>query len=162
MLSLARFISKLMTLVSVTLMVLLCVPIIIEAVMRAIGQPTIWVFETTLYALIFLGFLGNAMAIKSGAHFRVTVLCQIFPQWRPALDVIAHVSTLVFAALIVAAGSYFVWYSWSQDILSATLLEVPMWIPQLAIPIGGLGLFLQTLVVLVSGEDPSAEHVIGD
>jgi hypothetical protein len=33
-----------------------------------------------------------------------------------------------------------------------------MWIPQLAIPLGGLGLFTQTLVVMSDGEDESVKH----
>jgi TRAP-type C4-dicarboxylate transport system permease small subunit len=115
-----------------------------------------------LYLFIFLGFLGNALAIKSGAHFRVTLLIQLFPRRQRIFDLIAFGTTLLFAVLIISAGSYFVWYSWSNDILSASLLEIPMWIPQLAIPIGGLGLFLQTLVTLVEGDDPADEHFIGD
>lgn len=162
MISTAKTVGKAMTAVSIGLMLILCLPIAYEALMRALGRPTVWVFETTLYLFIFLGFLGNALAIKSGAHFRVTLLIQIFPRWQRMFDLIAFGTTLLFAVLIISAGSYFVWYSWSNDILSASLLEIPMWIPQLAIPIGGLGLFLQTLVTLVEGDDPTDEHFIGD
>jgi C4-dicarboxylate transporter, DctQ subunit len=151
-----------MTAVSITLMALLCLPIAYEAVARAFGAPTIWVFETTLYAFVFLGFLGNALAVQKGAHFRVTLLIDVFPQSRRVFDAIAQISTLAFAMLIIAAGSYFVWYSLSNGILSATLLEVPLWLPQLAIPLGGLGLFLQTLVTMCEGAAESAEQVIGD
>jgi C4-dicarboxylate transporter, DctQ subunit len=162
MISAAKAVGRVMTAVSIALMALLCLPIAYEAVARAFGAPTIWVFETTLYAFVLLGFLGNALAVQRGAHFRVTLLIDIFPQSKQAFDAIAQLSTLAFAMLIIAAGSYFVWYSWSNGILSATLLEVPLWLPQLAIPLGGLGLFLQTLVTMVEGADENAEQVIGD
>jgi len=162
MLALAQAIGRAMTVVSIILMIVLCIPIAYEAIARYFGAPTIWVFETTLYALIFLGFLGNALAVGSGAHFRVTLLLELYPAARPLLDWISRVATLVFALLIMGSGGYFVWYSFTSDIRSATLLEVPLWIPQLAIPLGGLGLFLQTLVMLITGEEARELHIQND
>ena len=158
----AEAVGKAMTAVSMVLMLVLCLPITYEAVARSFGYPTIWVFETTLYAFIFLGFLGNALAIQAGAHFRVTLLPDLFPRFARAFDLVAIFATLGFALLIIAAGLYFAHYSWTNDILSATLLEVPLWIPQLAIPLGGLGLFLQTLVVLLRGGPMTVSHTVGD
>jgi len=162
MVRLAQTIGKAMTFVSIALMMILCIPITYEAVARAFNAPTIWVFETTLYAFIFLGFLGNALAVQSGAHFRVTLLLEIFPSKRRVFDRIAQVSTLGFALLIIASGVYFMGYTIANDIVSATLLEVPLWIPAMAIPLGGLGLFLQTLVQMISGEGPAQAREAGD
>ncbi len=162
MIGAARTVGKAMTFVSITLMLLLAVPIVYEAAMRTFGRPTIWVFETTLNSFIFLGFLGNALAVRTGAHFRITLLMELFPRYRRAFDLLAYGAVLLFSILIISAGGYFAWYSWSNSIVSATLLEIPMWIPQLAIPLGGLGLFLQTLVVIVNGEDEAIMHVDAD
>jgi C4-dicarboxylate transporter, DctQ subunit len=162
MIRIANLIGRGMTFVSIALMIVLCIPVTYEAIVRALGLPTIWVFETTLYALIFMGFLGNALAVRSGAHFRVTLLMELMPNYRWVFNLIAHLTTLAFALLIIAGGLYFVWYSWSNMILSATMLEVPIWIPQLAIPLGGMGLFLQTLVLLVTGQEPEHSHMVGD
>jgi len=162
MIKLAQLIGKGMTFASITLMIVLCVPITYEAIARAFNAPSIWVFETTLYAFIFLGFLGNALAVRSGAHFRVTVLLELFPSKRPLFDRIAQLATLGFAVLIIASGVYFMGYSISNHIVSATLLEVPLWVPQLAIPLGGLGLFLQTLVQIVAGEMPVDSKMVGE
>ncbi len=163
MINLARQIGRGMTFVSITLMIVLCLPITYEAVARAFNAPTIWVFETTLYAFIFLGFLGNALAVRSGAHFRVMILVGVFPKAKKYFDLTAQLFTLAFAVLIMASGSYFVWYALSGSILSATMLEIPMWIPQLSIPLGGLGLFLQTVVSMATGEGVDEEiQVFGD
>lgn len=158
MIPLARLIGKAMTLVSIGLMILLSLPIAYEAIARSFGAPTIWVFETTLYAFVFLGFLGNVLAVQTGAHFRVTLLPDILQEARWIFDLIAQLATLTFAMLIVAAGLYFVWYQIENDIVSATLLEVPLWIPGLAIPLGGLGLFLQTLVQMITGQTIDHSH----
>ena len=157
MLTIATAIGRAMTAVSTALILLLALPIAYEAVARAFGHPTIWVFETNLYAFIFLGFLGNVLAVQRGAHFRVMLVAELFgPVSRRVFDLVAHVSVLLFAVLIIASGLYYVWYSLSNHILSGTLLNVPLWIPELAVPLGGLGLFLQTLVVLMGGGDPHA------
>ncbi|WP_420393157.1 TRAP transporter small permease [Acuticoccus sp.] len=158
----AETVGRAMTVVSIALMLMLCLPIAYEAVARAFGFPTIWVFETTLYAFIFLGFLGNALAVRAGSHFRVTLLATAFPALKPALDWIAVGATVVFALLIIASGVYFAAYSFEGDILSSTLLEVPLWIPQLAIPLGGLGLLLETLVAATRHRGLPVSHVMGD
>lgn len=160
MLGVAKSVGNTMTLLSIVLMVFLCIPVAYEAIARSFGAPTIWVFETTLYAFIFLGFLGNSLAVQTGSHFRVMLLVQMFPGMKKYLDLIAQISTLIFAALVISSGVYFVWYNYTNNILSATLLEVPLWIPALAIPLGGLGLLLQTLVQLITGESVDDSHVI--
>jgi C4-dicarboxylate transporter DctQ subunit len=156
--TIAEWICQVMTMASMALLGILAFPIAFDATMRALGHPTLWVFEATLYIFIAAGFLGNALAMGSGAHFRVMLLAQLFPRIQPALDWLALLLTLLFAVLLIGAGSYYVWYSWSNAIVSATLLEVPLWIPELALPVGGLGLFLQTLIHIAEGRMPEGEY----
>jgi C4-dicarboxylate transporter DctQ subunit len=150
-------IGQAMTVLSVVLMVLLALPIIYDAVLRAFGYPTIWVFETTLYAFIFLAFLGNALAVKRGSHFRVTIFLQLFPQSKKTFDLISNISIVLFSLLVISSGAYFTWYSWSNSIVSSTLLEVPQWIPNLAVPLGGIGLLMQTIVQMCCGMPEHSE-----
>lgn len=89
----------------------------------------------------------------------MTLLADLFPNARRAFDLLAHVSVLLFAVLIISSGSYFAWYSWTNNTVSASLLEIPMWIPQTAIPLGGVGLFLQTLVAISHGGKEEIPHV---
>ncbi|QOR37449.1 TRAP transporter small permease subunit [Billgrantia diversa] len=159
MIQISEFVGRVFTYISIALMLFLSIPIAYEAVMRSFGHPTIWVFETTLYSFIFLGFMGNVLAVKSGTHFRVTLLADLFPRYRRIFDLLAHFSVLLFAVLIIASGSYFAWYSWTHDTVSASLLEIPMWIPQIAIPLGGVGLFLQTLVAISRGGREDLPHI---
>lgn len=162
MLMLTRQIGRLMTAISLVLMLLLCIPITYEAAARAFNMPTIWVFETTLYAFVFLGFLGNYLAIQTGAHFRVMLLVELFPNLSGVFNLISQLATLVFAVLIIASGIYFMWYSITNHIVSATLLEIPLWIPQIAIPLGGLGLLLKTVEQMITGEIVDEHKIVGD
>lgn len=146
-------VGRIMSACTLVLLILLSVLIFYDALMRAFGYPTIWVFETSLYSFIFIGFLGNALAVKRKAHFRVTFLIGLFPRSRKALDFISDLSLLLFGGLLISSGIYFTHYLWTNSVASSSLLETPMWIPSLAIPLGGLGLILQTLVSML-GDDP--------
>lgn len=152
------WLCRVMTVASVVLVIILAFPITYNATVREFHRPTIWVFEVVGYLLIAAGFLGNPVAMKSGAHFRVTLLQQWFPGLRRILNIFSLLMTLLFALLLVGTGIYFVWYSWSNHILSGTILDVPLWIPELGIPLGGIGLFLQTLVLLMTGREPGADE----
>lgn len=162
-----RNFCRALTVLSMALIAILALPITYEALMRMAGHPTLWVFQISLYFFIAAGFLANPAAMKSGAHFRVTILLTLFPRLKRYLNIFAMLMTLFFSIILIGTGLYFVYYSWSNDIVSASLFEVPMWIPQLSLPLGGLGLFMQTLVMLITGEAPSEEEqaaadVIGD
>lgn len=143
-------IGTIMSACALILMIILSLLIFYDALMRSFGYPTIWVFETSLYSFIFIGFIGNALAVKRKAHFRVIFLADIFPRLRRTLDFISDASILLFGVLLTASGIYFTHYLWTNSVLSSSLLETPMWIPSLAIPLGGLGMILQTVVSMLS------------
>ncbi len=138
--------------VSALIVMLLAVPVIYDAVARDVGHPTTWGFEITLYALIAAAYLANADALKHGHHFRVRVMLTIFPRAARYLDWLAWGTTLVFGAVIAVAGAMFVLYSYANDIHAPTLLGTPLFVPQLAIPLGGAALVLQALALLLAGE----------
>lgn len=132
-------------------------PIAYDAVARSMGNPTIWVFEVSLYGLIAAGFLTNAMALATGSHFRITLVGHLFPRAKPWLDFFALLVTLIFSFILIYASAQFVLYSWDFGIRSNSLLSVPQFIPQLALPIGGAALALQTVVQLLRGRMPDHE-----
>lgn len=135
-------------------------PIAYDAIARSMGHPTIWVFEISLYGLIAAGFLTNALALTTGSHFRITILGHLFPRAKPWLDLFALLVTLAFALVLIYASSRFVHYSWSFGIRSNSLLSVPQFIPQLALPLGAVALALETVSLLLRGRMP--EHGIDE
>jgi C4-dicarboxylate transporter DctQ subunit len=140
--------------VGIVIIGLLPFPIAYDAVARFFGEPTIWVFETSLYALIAAAFLANGMALADGAHFRITMLGHVWPGAKKGLDLAALIVTLAFALTLIFASARFVQYSWDVNIHSHSLLEVPQFLPELALPIGAVALALQTLAQLLRGAMP--------
>ncbi len=162
-LRIAEWLEKLGDLVSfvaIAFISLLPLPILYDVAARTAGKPTDWAFEYTLYALIGGGFLANAFACKHGSHFRVTTLLNLFPSAKKMLDRFAYVAMLGFSGIVTVAGALLVAYSFGNDIHSSSLLGIPLYLPQVLIPIGSGALFLQTLAFLLRDEFPESHELI--
>ncbi len=125
---------------------------IAEIVARGVFSTSLgFSWEVSGYLLGAVIFLGAANALRSGSHVRISFLLDMLPRhFSRALDV---ASTLV-AALITAYMTYAFfklgWTSWSREIVSATVVQTPLFIPQLIFAIGLATLFLQLVARLLS------------
>jgi C4-dicarboxylate transporter, DctQ subunit len=148
-------VARAMAWVGIAIVGLLPFPIAYDAAARFLGHPTLWVFEVSLYALVAAAFLANGMTLADGAHFRITVLEHVWPRAKKYIDVAVLLITLAFALTLIVASARFVQYSWNFDIRSNTLLSVPQYLPELALPIGGFALALQTAAQLLRAAMPA-------
>ncbi len=123
--------------------ILLPLPVFYEVMMDQLQQPPIWVFETTGYAIIMIAFAASGFALKTGHHFRVTLLPDRFPVLDRPLQRLAGLLQLAFGLMLMVAGGEQALNSWVEWTTSDTLLAVPQVWPQLAFPIGGLAMVLQ-------------------
>jgi TRAP-type C4-dicarboxylate transport system permease small subunit len=156
----ARFlehIGQVISVAAVAIVAVLAFPIFYDALARKAGAPTTWVFEMSQYALIAGGFLANAYALKYGNHFRVQVLHSALPRLRRALDDLSLGVTLLFGVIIAYGGGMLVHYSYVNGVRSASILDIPLYVPQAMIPLGGVVLALQAGALLLLRESPS-EH----
>lgn len=156
--TLARFLERvgqIMSVVAIAVVAALAFPIFYDALARKAGIPTTWVFEASQYALITGVFLANAYALKHGNHFRVQLLFSVFPRLRRAFDDLALAVTLAFGAIIALGGGMLVHYSYVNGIRSASIFDIPLYIPQTMIPLGGLALVLQAAALLILRESAS-------
>jgi len=154
----ARLLERLgqaMGFAAVVVVAVLAFPIFYDAMARKAGAPTIWVFEVSQYALITGVFLANAYALKHGNHFRVELLTGMLPRQRRHFDDLALAVTGAFGVIVTAGGAMLAHYSYVNDIHSASLLNIPMFIPQSTVPLGGLALTLQAAAMLILRESPS-------
>jgi len=147
-------VSRVFTFASITIFAALAIPVSYDAVSRSLKAPSIWVFDVSLYLLIAAAFLGNALALRSGAHFRMVFLFKLFPAWRRFGDRLAFGATALFAAATLWLTIRYVQESWDYDLHSGTILNAPLWLPQLAMPLGALALLLEACRILLTGEYP--------
>lgn len=145
--------------ISTAIISLLAFPMIYDVVLRTLGHPTIWAYEITTYALIAGTFLANAQALRAGKHFRVTFLLKSYPSLAKPLDSFALVVTLLFGLILTVSGWEYVVEAYSSDLHSPTLLNVPLYLPRLAIPLGGLSLMIQAAINLLTGQYPDTHDL---
>lgn len=130
----------------------IAVSVIVEVIARSVfSAPTLWAVEISTYAIIATGFLGSAFVLRRGRHLEINLLTSRLPlpaqKW---VGVLTDACGAAFCLLVCLGGMRFVELSHIMGAVSVSELRVPLWIPQLTIPIGFalLGLeFLSRIMV---------------
>jgi TRAP-type C4-dicarboxylate transport system permease small subunit len=121
--------------------------IVWEVISRGVfDAPTEWVMEISTYCIVIAGFLGMGVAYAGKKHIHVDIFVS---RMSPKL----HTYVELFTSVIGAFYSYlFMVQSWDMVMLSLelnncapTTLGTPLWIPQMAMPIGFAVLLLQII-----------------
>ena len=125
-----------------------------------LGQPQTWSDELVGYLMVSMVMLGAAEALRRGEHIEVDLLTErLSPRWRRIAKIWGQAATAFVAAVLMVAGWEMVAFSADVGLLSDGYLEVPMWIPQLAVPVGAGLLLLTALggVIRLMFEAPEGE-----
>ncbi|ETW13763.1 hypothetical protein ATO8_07031 [Roseivivax marinus] len=127
-----------------------------EVFMRAVLNDSLDVVEELAgYGVVLLTFFGASLALRRDALFRVEFLANALP--RKVLRTL----TALFVCASIVACAILAWKcfgtvqsSFSRGKFAPTVLETPLWIPQLILPIGFalLVVFLvEKLLILARG-----------
>jgi len=121
----------------------------LEVVLRnTIGVSLQFMEEVSSYLLVLITFLAFSVSLRDGALFRVDVLSERLPVFtRNILQVVLDLVSIGIVVILLRATSLHVWSSFSRGTISPTELSLPLWIPQLAMPVG----LIFVLLVLVAG-----------
>jgi len=114
-----------------------------------VGRPTTWALEVVSYLLVTSTCLGAGYTLRVHAHIAVDVVRKLFP--RPIQQVLYRLTILVIigcALVLVVWGVEDVISSMKLGDVSLTPLAMPLWIPQLSIPVGSTLLLVQALELL--------------
>ena len=114
-----------------------------------------WAEEIMLYMMVGCVFLGNGVVAWSGRQLRMDVILGMMPpKARDAFDLLAEL-TLIGTSLTI------VWFAWPviRDLFlfdqRSQSADVPMYIPQILVPIGLSIMALLVAVRLLTGGDAS-------
>jgi C4-dicarboxylate transporter DctQ subunit len=143
-------VTRLICYFAVALILLLPLPVLYEVIADQLEQPPIWVFETTGYAIIMIAFAASGYGLATGHHFKVDLLARRFPELGIPLAILSGVLEAAFGLILVIAGSMQAYGAFEQDMRSDTLLAVPLFLPMLAFPIGGLAILLQGIAQILT------------
>lgn len=141
--------------------VLLCVLILVQVVTRLFLLPVAGLDEVAAWAVAGSAMLPLAYTFRHAAHIRVDLI--ISHVGRGAKRMMEIVS-LVLAAAMVSFMAYaaidMVWDSFEFGEMSSGQIVVPLWLPQIPLPVG-VSVFaialLDDLVTVLIGGAPSWE-----
>jgi C4-dicarboxylate transporter DctQ subunit len=125
--------------------------------------PLNWAEELTLYLMVWIVFVGGAVAVRTRGHIAVDLLpLALSPAGRRLLAIGVALVALVFFAV-------FFWYS-GQHVLrvrsigqSTPVMGAPMWLAYLAMPVGSFLMALRTVQFLLRAfreRAPEGAHAI--
>jgi TRAP-type C4-dicarboxylate transport system permease small subunit len=166
MVALAR-IETAMAWIAATLLALTGVLLSYEVVARYVfNAPTIWAAETSQLCLIWSCPVALAWLLTNGKHIRVGVLTP----WLPPLG--RRVTEICSNLVILAFSAWTVWYGWDiffdsfeRGRTTGTMLDLPSWINEAAIPAGFALLALSSLAAILrtlSGGDIPLDQEFGE
>jgi C4-dicarboxylate transporter DctQ subunit len=126
-----------------------------------------WAQEITIYMFVWMAKFGAAYGVRTGIHVGVDVLInRLSTPWRNTFVVVGLLAGALFTGTIGILGAGFV-YDLSHTTNTSEVLEVPIWIVYLAIPLGSLLMCFRFLQVawrfIRAGELPKHDpaHVEG-
>lgn len=132
------------------LLVAMVVLIASEVVLRSIfGRSLEFTEDVAGYLLVGAGFLGFGVALIDGEIFTVDFIYKALPRrlqtfLQIGFDVIAIIVSVVITWQLCA----FVLSSYRRGIVETSALAMPLWLPQLVMPIGSFLLIVALLVRL--------------
>jgi TRAP-type C4-dicarboxylate transport system permease small subunit len=116
---------------------LICVIIVAQIGARLIGEQIPAADDFAAWAMAASAFLALPYALHHGDHIRVTLILQRLPQGvQRGVELIATLTGLGLSAWAGWHACVFVFESWQYHEVAQGLLRVPLWIPQLAMPLG--------------------------
>lgn len=113
-------------------------------------SPTIWAAELSQLCLIWGTLLAMPWALEKRRHIAVDALVLRLPRRaRTMIDGLVMMLTAVFCAFVFWKGAEIFWDSFERGRGSGTMLGLPAWVPELAVPVGFALLFLQSILEAV-------------
>ncbi len=132
-------------------MILLLVMVLLSILGRQFGFHVRGTDAYAGYMMAGAGFFALAHTLKRGEHIRVTLLLQALkPKPRRALEIFSLASAVLLSSLLA-------WFSVSLCVQSYTIHDIstgndatPLWIPQLAMAVGTVILFIAFVDELIA------------
>ena len=144
-------VSKLAAAVGAGVVVLMMLVVSYSVVNRYIlNTPITWTDELSGYLVVALVMLGAADALRRGDHISVDLItARLAKRGKQVVEIWSCIVVLVFSSVLLISSKKTIEYSVNFEIVSEGYLEVPMWIPQSFLILGGLLVFLVALAKLI-------------
>ena len=109
-----------------------------SVVMRyLLNTPQTWTDELVGYFLVYIVMLGVSEALRHEEHIAVDLITgRLGSRGRLATEIWGMIAVIGVSGAMLISGYGMVEFSHTVGLISDGYVEAPMWIPQLALPIG--------------------------
>jgi TRAP-type C4-dicarboxylate transport system permease small subunit len=116
-----------------------------------LNRPAVWVDELSGYLLVAAVMLAAADALLEGEHIAVDILTERLSARGRRWTFLGGLIAVALSALLLAIeGADMVGFSRRVGLMSNGYLAVPMWIPQLLVPIGATLMLAAAVIAFVA------------
>lgn len=113
-------------------------------------RPTIWAAELSQLCLIWGCLLAMAYLLKARRHITVNAVTSLLPARAQKIAVAIALTVVIVFSLIVTIWGWDIFHdSFSRGRTTGSLLNLPIWIAELSVPVGFGLLAVQGLVELI-------------
>ena len=143
-------VSKFSAAIGAGVVVLMMLVVAYSVVNRYIlNTPITWTDELSGYLVVALVMLGASDALRRGDHISVDLItARLAKRGKQLVEIWSCIVVLVFSSVLLISSKKTIEYSVNFEIVSEGYLEVPMWIPQSFLILGGSLVFLVALAKL--------------
>ena len=111
-----------------------------------------WTEETARYAQIWVVLMGAGIAMRRGLHVAVDALVALLPlRMARVLSLLIAAGSLWFLGVVVYGSVPLIELGWQFE--TSPVLQIPMWIIYLSLPLGALYLALELVARVVDRWD---------
>lgn len=135
--------------------------VLVDVLMRALGAPTVWGAEVSVYLMLALAFLGIGHTWVEDGHFRVTLLVGRLPRRAQlAAEFLCSTLALLFAIAFTYGAYQLSAFAFQLNFVTPTVLKLPLGLLQGLVFLGGLSLVFalaEDLIRILRGQ-PRTDH----
>jgi C4-dicarboxylate transporter DctQ subunit len=140
--------------------------IVLSVIMRYVFQsPLSWAEEGAILLLIYSTFVGASLALREREHVGIDIITlKMSKRTKRATTFVAMGLTLVYCGVLG-------FYGWIMATSPSAFnnvtpaIRIPVWMTQLAVPLGLTLMFLRALEAIISiarGEEPEEKTLLDD
>ncbi len=110
-------------------------------------SPTVWAAELSQLCLIWGSMVAMPWLLRTGRHISVDAMTErLGPGTKRLCHVLAMAFVTVFSAWVAWKGAGIFWDSFVRGRTTGSMLDLPTWVAELAVPVGFGLLTLQALI----------------
>jgi C4-dicarboxylate transporter, DctQ subunit len=107
-------------------------------------SPSIWVAQTSEYALLWMVFLGTTWLLREKGHVSADILYGSLSQnTKTRLDLVMYAIAGVACGVLVVVSAMYVWECITRGVTDVRAVTIPKWTVFWIIPVGMAFLTLQ-------------------